>query len=339
MQTAQPALPQAPVSAPGDWLASVPVPIFGAALGLLGLNLLAATNRHLAALPLLAGASLAAGGSVLAGAILVHLLRWATRRAAFMRDLRNVAVAPFFAQIGVALLLLAECLKQINPALAAHAFLAGSGISALLLAYWLGIGWRSRCALAGVSPAWLVPPIGLLYTALLAPGFQRAAWLMPALLAGSGLGLGALGLLYARLRRGPALPAPARPALAIALAIPALMLLVLLELPQTRQSPLAGTLFCLTLGGYCAAALAFFNLARGTFMVSWWAFGMPMIAAAIAFDTFAHVHPTWYFTLIADAAAGLSLALTLAVSVASGAAARRHIGRATQVYPSTGIIK
>lgn len=316
---------QGQVSGQSDWLARVPVPIFGAALGLLGLSLVTAMNEYLTAIPMLKTISLVLGAVVLATGILIHMTRWAVRRDAFMRDLRNVAIAPFFGQIGIAFLLLAERARELDGQAALAAFIAGSAVSALLTFYWLFMGFRQKFALSGVTPGWLVPPIGLLYVGLLAPVFDMTVISVTTLIAGSITAIGAFGLLCTRLIMGPSLPPPAKPALAIVVAIPALMLLALMESDTLRVSLFATTLFFTTAFSYIVSIGAFARIVSGQFAVSWWAFGMPLIAAAIAFTAFSRIHTSLFIIVLANASAFLGLVIVLGLSIISLAAVRQHI--------------
>jgi tellurite resistance protein len=312
-------------TSPADWLATVPVPIFGASLGLLGLSLIAAMNPFLAAIPLLKGGSMVLGTIALAAAVALHLMRLAIRRDAFMRDLRNAAIAPFFGQTGIALLLLAEAARPVDARIAVMSFVAGSVVSALLALHGFIIGLRARVALAVVTPGWLVAPIGMLYIGLLAPAFGMAAMAPMVLFVGSLMALSSGALLCARMIAGPALPLPAKPALAIAVAIPALMLLALLESPSLKQTVLAPTLFGATLCAYMAALAALPAVARRPFATSWWAFGMPLVAAAIAFDAYAREHAWSALAVLANGSALLSVAMVASLCIASFAGMRRHV--------------
>ncbi|MES2298165.1 MAG: hypothetical protein V4582_14060 [Pseudomonadota bacterium] len=317
----------APASASeSDWLARVPVPIFGGALGLLGLHLVAAIHPTLSAMPLLRAGSLVSGCAVLAIGIVLHLARLAQRRAAFVRDAGNAALMPFFAQLGIALLLLAEAARALQPHLAFYVFALGSALSAALSAYWLVLAWRMRFALASVSPGWLVPPIAWLYIALLAPAFDDPALARVAFIVGCALALVSLVLLGARLLAGPPLPTPARPALAVGVAIPALLLLVVLDDPKSADSFAASALYIVTACAYVAALLALVPVVRARFMVSWWAFGMPLLAAAIAFDAYAKVHGSAALAWFAQAAACIDALIVGALVLASVAGVRRHLG-------------
>ncbi|TCV79971.1 hypothetical protein [Sulfurirhabdus autotrophica] len=315
---------QEKVASPPDWLTRVPVPIFGAPLGLLGLSLVSAMNEYLAKIPMLKTISLILGAVILITGILTHMTRWAIRRDAFMRDLRNVAIAPFFGQIGIAFLLLAEGTRELNGQVAQTAFLAGSAVSSLLTFYWLFIGSRQKFALSGVTPGWLVPPIGLLYVGLLAPVFNMDMISSTALIAGSISAIGSIGLLCTRLIMGPSLPSPAKPALAIAVAIPALMLLAILESNALRASIFANTLFFTTAFSYIVSIGVFAKIMNGKFALSWWAFGMPLIAAAIAFTAFSHIHTSLFISVLANASAFLGLVIVTGLSISSLDAVRQH---------------
>ena len=308
-----------------DWLSNVPVPIFGASLGLLGLGLVSATNTYLAAIPWITSISLILGTAILAAGLIIQLIRWAIRRDSFMRDLRNVAIAPFFGQTGIAFLLLAEGIKEINTHFAYSAYLLGSAVSALLACYVLIMGVRHKFALSGITPAWLIPPIGLLYSGLLAPAFGLDNITTITLATGSLTALGAFGLLCTRLIVGPALPPPAKPALAIAVAIPALMLLALLETHTTPISIFTTPLFFITAFSYILSVAAFTKIIGGKYLLSWWAFGMPLIAAAIAFAAFSRIHTSFFSIMLSNISAFLGLATVLWLSLLSIRAVRAHI--------------
>lgn len=310
---------------PSDWLANTPVPIFGAALGLHGIHLLLALNERLAAVPYLLELSFFLGTAVLAISILMHALRWMWRRSVFMADFRNPAVLPFFGQIGIALLLIAESVHLTNLQLSGAAFWVGSIVSLCLTVLWLYRCFSTRFSLAWVGPSWFVLPIAMLYIALLAPYFVAPSLSVIAWGLGAAEALLVAILLLARLLWGPSLPKPARPGLAIALAPPALLLLGLYDSSNGVLSIAAIVLYALTLAGYLMALLGLLVVLRQPFAVSWWAFGMPLTAAAIALDARAKtlMHPL--ALQLAHASMLSSLVITGGLALLSLYAVVRHI--------------
>ncbi|MBI3286153.1 MAG: hypothetical protein HYZ65_15070 [Burkholderiales bacterium] len=308
------------------WLATVPVPVFGAALGLTGLSVLAQIHPRLVLFPALAHGNLLLGVAALAASVVLHLLRLVRHRAAFKRDLQNAAIAPFFGQPGIALLLLAEALHGSAHALAGFAFYAASLSIVAASLWWIYRMTAARLALASVSPSWLVPPIGCWYIAVLAPGFQLAWLAFPALLCGALAAVFSIFMLALRLSKGPALPGPARPALAIFFALPALILLWATAQAQ-EAAWLARCLYWLNAANYVAGALIFCLLLRRRFVISWWAFGMPLSATSIALTLAGTAHFS-QASMLADATAASSIAITAILSVSGMAAAWRHMKQA-----------
>lgn len=235
-------------------LSAVPVPLYGGALALLGLCLLLPFTwpwtRELAFMPWLRGAgvlALLAGGAV-------HVAKACLANTSFTQDVRNPVVAPFFGQIGVGLALLAEILQG-SHALTAQLALFGSTVLAILSlvhAAWLA-GFK-RPSWRDASPSWLLPSIQYLYLGVLAG--EHLAWIRPAALALGGVSaIIAIACLVARLWKGPVLPAPARPALTIMVAIPSVALLAALQQPDPSGWPIP-TAFGLTLAAYLLAVVS-----------------------------------------------------------------------------------
>lgn len=305
-------------------LPAVPVPLYGGALALLGLCLLVPAvwpvTRQWPVMSWLFGAGLLA----LLGALATHGAKAMLATPAFMRDLRNAATAPFFGQIGVALALLAETQHGERAGVAEAALLGSAVLAAVSLAQALWLVLRQRPTWRDASPAWLLPSIQWLYLGVLAG--ESLAWLRtPALVLGC-LGAMIAGLcLAARLWNGPALPQPARPALTTTLVVPSLLLLAALQ-EATPSDALVAASFVLTLAGYLMA-VARMPLALGEpFRVSWWAYGMPLSAAAIAFHALALRQSTspWLLSW-AQLTAGLSVGITMCLSLLALRAVHRFI--------------
>lgn len=264
-----------------DWLAKVPVPVFGSSLGLLGVYLLSETNRFLGSFHSLFLGCLVAGIAALVIGVTLHLCRLLLRPTAFRRDIMSPALSPFLAQIGIALLLVAEATPSLSTSAANVAFWAGTGVTIVTGLWWLYRVSRVPLAFANVTPGWLVPGIAMLYVGLLAPtrGYEVVA--APAVVAGLAFGLLSVVALLGRLVKGPSLPRQAMPALAITVALPGL-LMIWVAAYKPGWSAVGSTLYWMTLLGYALGLLGFaIACLRIPFAVSWWGFGMPLTAASI----------------------------------------------------------
>lgn len=295
-------------------LAALPVPIYGASLALSGICLVLPWSWPSAMPPgLLVLLKLAAAGT-LALALMLHTAKALWARQALSQDIAHIGVGPFFGQIGIALCLLCEVLADTAPQAAELAFLIGivwAGLSMGHAAWLLAIhqpSWREA------SPSWLLPAIQWLYLGLLASSHHAATLQTPALITGGVLASLAYLCLAMRAWRGPAWPTPVRPALAIGLVPPALGLMAALQWGAPPTSPVCLGLLTLTLLSY-GYALAFIPHARHQpFRVSWWAYGMPLSAVAMALQALSNAWPSSALLLgLAPASAVLAAVLTLAL--------------------------
>lgn len=264
-----------------DWLAKVPIPVFGSALGLLGIYLLAETNRFLGSFHSLFLGCLVAGVAALVIGIMLHVCRWVFRPTAFRRDIMSSALSPFLAQIGIALLLLAEAIPALSPGAANVAFLAGACVTIVTGLWWLYRISSTPFSFGHVTPGWLVPGIAMLYIGLLAPTLGYEVLGAPAMVIGLVFSLLSAVALVGRLVKGPSLARPALPALTIAVAVPGL-LLIWVAVYKPGWSTVGSMLYWVTLLGYALGLLGFaIACLRVPFAVSWWGFGMPLTATSI----------------------------------------------------------
>jgi tellurite resistance protein TehA-like permease len=311
-------------------IAQLPVPLYGAALGVLGLSLLLPGTWPSQGAQALATSLRWLGLALLMGALLARAAKLAWAGKAWRHDMANPAAAPFVGQIGVALSLLCEGWRasqgDTEAALASICFMASSLVALATLghALWLWLshrpGWRDA------SPAWLLPAIQWLYLGALAP--HQAPSVTRAMLAVGAL-LGALACLCLLLRalRGPAWPAPAQPALAIVVALPAVLALIALAPEgQTAGSTAGLTALALTLLSYGAALWRLPYVLAQPFRISWWAYGMPLSAAAMAFNAAVAQAslPSW-LGAVAQGASALSTLITLVLLACSGRAVYRFV--------------
>lgn len=317
MNTAAPISPVAPLGTPEreDWLARVPVPVFGPSLGLLGIYLLSETNRFLGNFHSLFLGCLVAGVASLAIAIGLHLFRWRLRPIAFRRDIMSPAASPFLAQIGIALLLLAEALPALLPSSANLAFLGGAGVTIVTGLWWLYRVSRVPFIFANVTPGWLVPGIAMLYVGLLAPTFGHEVLGMPAIVVGLCFCSLSVGVLAGRVVKGPSLPSQAMPALAIVVALPGL-LMIWVAAYKPGWIAVGSTLYWATLIGYALGLLGFaIACLRVPFAVSWWGFGMPLTAASIGLVQADAVFHLPFSSIAADVTAFLCFGITAILAV------------------------
>lgn len=303
-------------------LARLPVPLYGCALALLGLRLLIPASWPGTQGSLALAWLLGAGVIALAVPLLLHAAKALVTPQAFANDLRNPGTAPFFGQVGVALALLAEIQHQSGSPWA-HACVLASAVVALVgLVHALVLVALQRPGWQAASPAWLLPPIQWLYLALLVPPPQ--AWLQQSATV-LGLLTAALtvGCLASRWWWGPAWPVVAQPALGTFLAIPAVLLLLALQHPGPSPA-LTSALFGLTL---FSALWALWQLPRflaRPFAISWWAYGMPLTACAMAIQAVAtRVNTSTGLQLVAQLGSTLALVMTLGLLLAGGRATRQ----------------
>lgn len=319
---------------PGTWgerlqqrASNVPVPLYGGALALLGLCLLLPAiwpwSRDLAGMSLL----YAAGVASLVAAIAVHLAKAWLATDSFRRDLSDPAVAPFLGQLSVALALLAELQQRHSPATHQLALWACAALTALTL---LHVPWliaRHRLTWRDASPSWLLPPIQWLYLGLLAHDRWTGLRYASVILGTTGAML-AIACLSMRLLRRPPLPQPSKPALSITVAIPSLGLLAALQM-QGDPGLLAAALFSLTLTTYLIAVASMARACGRRFHIAWWAYGMPLSAAALAFSEFARRTGNPWLHLWAQATGMVALVVTAFLSLL----ALRAVVRFLQTHP------
>jgi tellurite resistance protein TehA-like permease len=263
-----------------DPLGTIPVPVFGGALGLIGLSLLLQGEPTMEAIRPWALVLLAAGVIALIGAAASHVARAVWRREALLGDLANPSVAPFFGQAGIALLLLSEAWHAPWHEGARLAFASGA-VSSLIVGAWsLARSRRSGFARRTVTPAWLIAPIAWLYVALLAPRLRH--WIHLACLCRRGCaGLCRGHRDAAAATRSAAASRGATRGGAHAGAGRAAADVVVLQHPQWQR--LAVTLSALSAVALAAGCIGFVAVGiHRPFAVSWWAFGMPLTALAMS---------------------------------------------------------
>lgn len=291
------------------WLMKTPIPIFGSALGLLGLSILAQLNPMLMAYPIVSKLSLALGLFILLLGIAIHTTRFIYHNETACGDMKNLMVFPFLGQVGIALLLLAEALRHNFYEIAKLLFELGLLNIIIIKCWWLLRLVESKLVWEVAAPSWFVPPIGCLYIAILSKqfGFGKIAFcgLMTGLLGG----LLASLMIATRLYKDCKLPQTATPALTIIVALPALLLMWLTA--NNVNSSVTLYLYQLNTITYCVAAILFFQLMRRPFSISWWAFGMPLTALSISLIEFGNAHHIKFASVISNSTTLCSTLITL----------------------------
>ncbi len=305
--------------------ASLPVPLYGPALAMLGLSLLIPGTWPGDAAPPLSVWLEMAGIALLMGAVLAHIGKALLAPTAWAQDMRNPATAPFMGQIGVALSLLCE-LHASDDAPIAPALFAASTVVALVNgchACWL---WqRARPSWRDASPAWLLPPVQWLYLGALAP-HHGPLLQAPMLIVGGVLSACVCAALWRRALQGPPWPVPVLPAFAVLVALPAVASLASLAASGAFWSVLAAACLSLTFATWIGAMAALPRVRRHAFRVSWWAYGMPLSAAAIAFQSAAdHWGAPAPIQWAARGAGALSVLITLALLLPGARAVHRFL--------------
>lgn len=315
---------------PADgWLAHLPVSLFASVMGIGGLSLAwrRAAATHLA--PAWIGQALFwVALVVFIPLIALYAAKWAVRPAAALAEARHPIKMPFLSTITIAVLVLATAGSELMPAAAQVMWWIGAigqlGLTVGIVSAWLS---RSEIASPMVTPAWFIPVVGNIVTALAARtiGSLEFAWLA------FGVGLtfwgGLLPLVLQRLLlAGAPLPLKLTPTLAITIAPPAVALLSWQSLTGQDDSPAARVLFGAMLA-FLVLLLAQGRLLRTVpFGMPYWAYTFPLAAAAAASVAVAAARPHAAYTVLVWALLVLSSIVVTAVAVLTlRAAVRREI--------------
>jgi tellurite resistance protein len=261
-------------------LARIPIPIFGIAMGVLGLGL---CWRYSGVLfnfsPLIGNIILLAGTVLSASATAVQLVRLAIAPSAVWEDVAHSIRGPLVAQKIIVILLLAEAAGPNFPKLAYGLLLAGT-VLAIFATLWVLTRFQATHHDRILAPSWLVAPIALPFTSILyAVDGDRIA-------ASMSLGAGSLVIatLLPRVLVGistvTAAPAQVRPLVAIAVAPLALIFVAYVQLAGVDT--LAYGLLGATMFVVCLVLTTLPHWWRAPFGLPWWACGMPPAAVVLA---------------------------------------------------------
>lgn len=310
-----------------------PVGLFGSAMGLAGLSLAWRLAAQAALAPRWMGDALA----VVAWAVFflqsaVQLRRARYARETWLAELRHPATQPFAGTFWISVLLLPMLLPEAVASLARGMWLAGvAGMTVFAwwsLSRWLSGGQEE----AHVSPAWLIPVVGLLDIPLAYPalgGSSLREAMVFATAAGLVLGLPLLALVFARLMLRP--PSP-QPALLILLAPFSVGFSAWVAVTGTVDT-FARALFYLAVFLLAVLLPRVYAMVRERpFEFSWWALSFPLAATAVAAQRYAAAWPSTPGRIAAFSLLALS---TLAIGALLGLSLRTIVrSRALRAVPA-----
>lgn len=266
------------------WQAHVPLPLFGAIMGLFGLTLAVHAAAPLGTWsgPLSLGL-MALSGLAFSGA--AGLYGWKALRvpAAVAEDWAHPVRSAFFPAVAISALLLATALLPYAPTVARGVWVVGAAaqgaLALALISRWIG---PQEMPLAVLSPVWFIPAVGNIVVPLAGAklGYVELSWLF--LAAGLGFWAILLPLVFHRKMFHAPLPPKLHPSVAILVAPPSVAALALLAL--LGEATLVGKV--LVDLGYVFAALAVLSILQRRpfppFALSWWAVTFPTAALCAA---------------------------------------------------------
>jgi tellurite resistance protein len=306
----------------------LPVALFGSVMGLTGLSVAWRLAAARYGLPALVADAIGWGALLTFLALaLAYGAKAVTAWPAVTAEFRHPIAGNLFGTVLISLLLLPFVLHDLSPALAAAAWIVGTGgmalFAVLIVSRWMG----SRQQLAHATPAWMVPVVGLLDIPLAAPalGLPHTQTLAMAALS---IGLFFAGplftLVFARLVFEEPLPPAQRPTLMILVA-PFAVGFSSYTATFGRIDAFAEALFLVGLFMFVVLLGRLRDLPRCCpFRVSWWAVSFPLAAMAVAALRYAeHVRAVpadiLALALLALATAGIAaLATRTLVGIARG---------------------
>lgn len=301
---------------PDSRLARLPLSTFAMVMGLGGLANCWALATPLLGLPARAAPLMLGLASALFAALLgLQLARLLRHRQALAAEFADPMKASFFATLSIAAIVLATGWRALAPQLAEALWLAGSALH-LLLALLLIRRWVLQAQDERVmTPAWFIPVVGNILIPVAGVPLGYPGWSAFFFSVGLMLWLAFFVIALHRVLFMPAMSARSLPTLFILLAPPSIGFLACLALDSGQISPLARTLFHLSLFMALLLASLLPRLLRGRFYLSWWALTFPSCGWAMALLLYAQRQPepgAWL--LLAGAAVLAVSALVLAIA-------------------------
>jgi tellurite resistance protein len=297
------------------YLSYLPVGLFGAVMGLTGLSAAWRLAHFRYGVPQWIGDIL---GVISIGVFLAVSIAYAvkclTAKESVMAEFRHPIAGNMFGTIFVSMLLLPIVVAPLNIPIARALWLIGAlgivGFAWLMATRWLRIP-QNR---SDVTPAWIIPVIGILDIPLAVPALGLGS-LHGVMVFGLAVGLvfatPLFTLIFQRQLFEPPMPDALKPSLLI-LAAPAAVGFSSYVATAGQQDLFAESLYVVTL---FLLAILLGHLrhlpACCPFRLSWWAVSFPLAASAIAGLRFASSHSGW-------AANGTALALLALVTLVIG---------------------
>lgn len=302
----------------------LPVGLFGAVMGLIGLSVawrLASTRYGLP--PLIADAIGWIALATFLALTLAYAAKAVTAWPSVLAEFRHPIAGNLFGTVFISLLLLPFALHGLSPLMAAATWILGAAgmlvFAFVIVGRWMG----SRQQVAHATPAWIVPVVGLLDIPLATPLLglpYTGALAMFSLSVGLFFAIPLFTLIFARLVFEEPLPSAQRPTLMILMA-PFAVGFSSYVATLGAIDAFAEALFFIALFVLIVLANRLRDLPRCCpFRVSWWAVSFPLAAVAVAGLRYAE-HKR---ELPADALA-LGL-LAIATATIAGLAARTLLG-------------
>lgn len=258
-------------------LQHAPIAIFGASLAMLGLALLPIQDTSFKQITILATYG---GIALFILFCLTHLIRLILFTDRIFAELRNPSLMPFTAQASIALFLITEIFQSNNFLFSVELFYLSSLVASLQFILWLFNGPVKFENHKFATPAWLIPPISLLYFSFISISFGFKKLGLIIFIIGTTSILISILLLGVRIKN-KSLPKTAYPGLIIFVAAMALWLLIAMNFLENTHIILSAT-YAINMLLFFASVLFFISISRKEFSISWWAFGMPLCASAVA---------------------------------------------------------
>lgn len=306
---------QEAVAAPTQRLPHFPVTFFAVVMGLAGTSLGWTRASQILGAPAFIGQALLWFALITFLAITGTYAFKAIRHTDAVRgELAHPVRLAFVPTASISLLLLATASLESAPTLSMILWWVGMvgqfGLTLYVLSAWLT---RPTFAAGHVTPAWFIPPVGMIVVPLAGVSHAPAELSWFAFSVGIVFWVGLLPLVLSRLfLHEQPLPAQLLPTLAILIAPPAVGFLALQRLNDGVLTDVGRVLFYSAIAFFILFVAQLPLLRRLPFFLSWWAYGFPLAALSVA----ATVMSQYFDSAVSDIAAwgilgGLSVLVAL----------------------------
>lgn len=292
--------------------------LFSIPMGLLGLGLAWARQEGAGSGAVSAGL-VVLGAAALAATLAAYAAMAIRRPARAADDWHDAARVNFFAGVPISLMLLPAGLGGALGAAAGPLWLAGAALH-LALALALTVRWLAGGQdIAGLTPAWFLPVVGMIVAPFAGPGLGYGAFAGFLFTTGLALWAALLPAVLARLIFTGPLPPAARPALFILIAPPALAAIGLDALsPDTWAiAPLFGVALFFAIAVVLVMMRDRRALYGAGFSLAWWSTTFPLAALASAAAVAGPAHAGLAAVLLAAASGAVALAALMTLRLAT----------------------